>query len=180
MVVLLILGGVLAVLAYKGPEEVAEFVMRVLGKKEAARRATLVASAQLALDGMRLELEEQHKIRTFIGQTRRTNSDQAIRVKQGRSDTADSWHLEGIDRAVDLYPIDPATGDPDFNAKLPDSVWLIVHQVAAKWGFNVPFRDLATGRRKFLKSGSWDGGHLEYREGLTFAVAKAAAGGAVG
>ena len=176
---LLALGGLVALLLYKGPGELAatveEFVMRALGKGELAKRATLVPAAQLALDGMRLELEETHGIQTFIGQTRRMAEEQAINIAAGRSDTANSWHLAGVDRAVDLYLVDPKTGQPDLNARLPDAQWLTMHQVAAKWGFTIPFRDLTTGKRKLLKSGKWDGGHIEYREGLTWAAAAAAA-----
>lgn len=177
VLLLLALGALAAFLLYKGPDAVVEFVMRALGKAEAARRAQLVPSAQLALDGLRLELEERHGIRTFVGQTRRTSSEQKVLVAGGASDTEQSWHL--VDRAVDLYLVDPATGDPDLNAKLPDSMWLTMHQVANRWGWRVPFRDLTTGKRKYLKSGAWDGGHLEYREGLTFAQA-ATVGRAIG
>jgi hypothetical protein len=180
VLLLLALGAIIAWLLYKGPGVVATqvvaaasdaiaYVMRKLGKAEAARRETLIGAAKAALDGLREELERDHGIQTFIGQTRRTPAEQAIARAENKSDTDNTWHF--LDRAIDLYPIGP-DGKPDHNAKLPDSVWLQMHRTAAAWAFTVPFRDLATGKRKYLKNGNWDGGHIEYREGLTFAQAE--------
>lgn len=185
VLLLLAIGALVALLLYKGPDKVAatveEWVMRALGKSEAARRAQLLPSAQLALDGLRLQLEEAHGIQTFVGSTLRTTNEQSVLVKGGASDTEASWHLLG--RAVDLYVIDPATGQPDMKARTAQpsqgDLYLKLHQVAAEWGWHGIAYDLATGKKKYLKSGAWDGGHLEYREGMTFAQA-AAVGRSIG
>jgi len=169
VVFLLVIGAAIAVLLYKGPDAVVQFVMRALGKAEEARRQLLIPSARLALDGLRLELEEQHGIQTFVGSTLRTPSEQSVLVAGKASDTNQSWHLLG--RAVDLYPIDPATGKPDLDGRRGE-LYLQMHRVAPNWGWRgIAYADLATGKKKYLKSGVWDGGHLEFPEGMTWAQA---------
>jgi len=171
--ILLAVGAVVAVLLYRGPvavDEAIAFVMRALGKKEAANRAALVPEAREALDQLRSVLEERHGIDTLIGQTKRTVADQAGAQAVGRSDTADSWHLLG--RAVDLYVYGP-DGKPDMDGRHTDR-YLTMHREAAALGWRGIAFDLATGKKKYLSSGKWDGGHLEYRGGLTFAAARTA------
>lgn len=178
VVVALILGAIAALLLWQGPERLADavdaieaFVMRALGKKEAANRLELVPEARDSLDVVREELARVHGIDTLIGQTFRTPQQQAVRVATGASDTEQSWHL--IRRAVDLYPIDPATGQWDADGRTWDTLFRTMHDVAASHGWRgIAFAGPGgQGARKFLRSGKWDGGHLEYRGGLTWAEA---------
>jgi hypothetical protein len=182
VVVALILGAVAALLLWQGPERVADaidaleaIVMRALGKKEAANRLELLPQVRDALDAVRAELAAEG-IETFIGSTYRTVEQQAAAVANRASDTEQSWHR--LRRAVDLYPIDPETGFWDGEGRTWDTLFRRMHDVAAAHGF----RGIAfvgpggQGARKFLSSGRWDGGHLEYREGLTWAAAAEAQG----
>jgi hypothetical protein len=183
VVIALVLGALAALLLWRGSTEVAllaetvaGFVMRALGKDEQARRLQLLPNVRLALDGLRLELEEVHHIKTYVGSTLRTPKEQAAAVAASASDTQQSWHL--LARAVDMYVIDPDTGLPDRAGKRTD-LYLQMHRSAVGWGFRGIAFDLATGAKKYLKSGKWDGGHLEFPEGMTWAQA-AAVGGAIG
>lgn len=113
-------------------------------------------------------------IQLFTGSTRRSEAEQQANVEKGVSSTSISWHLVG--RAVDAYPIDPATGKPDLNGRRGD-LFRIMHQQWARLGGrglaylpypNGPVRQLTNnqGRRY------WDGGHLEFHG--PFATAAAA------
>jgi hypothetical protein len=179
---LLALGAVVALLLHKGADSVGAavvgFVMRALGKAEDARRQLLIPAARDALDALRRDLEENHGVKTFVGSTLRTATEQAVLVKGKASDTNQSWHLLG--RAVDLYPINPDTGKPDLDGRRGE-LFLKMHQVAVGHGWRgIAYSDLETGRRKYLKNGNWDGGHLEFPEGMTWAQAQARAGKAIG
>ena len=98
-------------------------------------------------------------VRTFIGTTRRTTAKQAEAQAAERSATPRSWHLIG--RAVDLYVIDPATGQPDTKAKRLD-LYRILWEEAKKLGaivFTKPIR-LPSGKRVF------DAAHVYWTDGL--------------
>ncbi len=114
-------------------------------------------------------------IETTVGSTLR--SDEQQDALGGASATQDSWHELG--RGLDLYPHGP-DGKADRDGKYVDRFYLM-HQEAAKLGFRgIAFNDLTPGAKPVkriitTRSGkkTWDGGHLEYREGMTFAQAEA-------
>lgn len=169
-VVLLVVGAVIAWLLYVGPESAVETLMRALPESEAKRRAQLQPAARAALDALREDLSKNHGIETYVGQTARTKAQQATALSEDKSDTENSWHLLLL--AVDLYPIDPATGQPDKAGKLWNTLFRKMHEVAPRHGWKGIAFD-AQGKRKYLKSGTWDGGHLQYTSGQTYAAAKA-------
>lgn len=106
-------------------------------------------------------------LETFVGQTDRTQDEQLINVQNGASDTLDSWHL--LRRAIDLYVY--RKGQKWDAGSVAD--YKIMHDEAAKLGFTgIAFN--ADGTKKYLKSGKWDGGHLQYTDKMTFAQAKKA------
>jgi hypothetical protein len=106
-------------------------------------------------------------LKTLVGQTKRTPDEQLINVQNGASDTLDSWHLLG--RAIDLYVY--RTGQKWDTGSVAD--YKIMHDEAAKLGFTgIAFN--SDGTKKYLKSGKWDGGHLQYMDKMTFAQAKKA------
>jgi hypothetical protein len=75
---------------------------------------------------------------------------------------------------VDLYPIDPETGQPDLNGKRTE-LFRIMHERAELHGWRgIAFN--ADGTKRYLNTSKgrvWDGGHLEFPEGLTWAQAEA-------
>jgi hypothetical protein len=147
--------------------------VRALSKSELAKRANLLPEVRAALDALRSVLSLEG-IETFVGSTRRTPDEQKIKMEQGSSTTENSWHLLG--RAVDLYPIDPETGEYDGDARTWDTLFRRMHELAPRFGFRgLAFN--ADGGRRYLtrKDGSkfWDGPHLEFSGGMTFAKAKA-------
>lgn len=118
-----------------------------------------------ALAELRRRLDAEG-IRTFVGQTLRSIEYQRTLVGKA-SDTLDSWHLLG--RAVDLYPYNPDTGQPDLPGKRID-LFRRMHDVAKTLGFEgIAFN--ADGSLRRLKSGAVDLGHLQFRDGMTFAQA---------
>ena len=114
-----------------------------------------------------LELQRRLRargVRTFIGTTRRTTTEQAEALATGRSTTPRSWHLIG--RAVDLYVIDPATGQPDTMAQRLD-LYKILWEEAKRLGavvFTKPIR-LKSGKKLF------DAAHVYWTDGLTWKAA---------
>jgi hypothetical protein len=159
-IIIVLLGGGAAVLA-----------IRELGKSEAARRLTLIPAARAALDDLIEDLAKLG-VQVFVGSTRRTPTEQSVAVSSGASSTQQSWHL--LDRAVDLYPIDPETGQPDLNGKRTE-LFRIMHERAELHGWRgIAFN--ADGTKRYLNTSKgrvWDGGHLEFPEGLTWAQAEA-------
>jgi hypothetical protein len=103
-------------------------------------------------------------ISLYTGSTRRTPAEQQKALDSGNSATSISWHMTG--RAVDAYPIDPATGQPDLKAKRPD-LFRIMHQVWASLGGQglayLPYPDGPNRIITGAKGRIWDGGHLEWR-----------------
>lgn len=158
--VLLLAGGAVAV--------------RKLGLSEESRRQQLLPTVRTQLDALRAELSKMG-IETFVGSTYRSSAQQdEIFEESGTSSTRDSWHE--LRRAVDLKPIDPKTGKPDDAGKTWDTLFRTMHEVAKRRGWRgIAFN--ADGSKKLITNSAgkkvWDGGHLEWRDGLTFAQAEA-------
>jgi hypothetical protein len=151
-------------------------VAKTGSSSEQARAQQLIPAAQVALRDLQERLETVHGIRTYVGSTRRRQAEQDANVAKGVSATKNSWHLLG--RGVDLYPYDPTTGKPDLPGKQIE-LFRTMHLEAAKFGW----RGLAfnqDGSRRYItttKGKVWDGGHLEFPEGMTFAQASHQKGG---
>jgi hypothetical protein len=139
---------------------------------EKIRLSGLIPSVQNAVAMLRSELDSIG-IRTFVGSTLRSPEDTAKNIAEGKASATlkHSWHELG--RAIDLYPYDPETGRPDLDGKRTD-LFLEMHVRAPKYGF----RGLAfdpSGNKRFLNTTRgkvWDGGHLEFPEGLTWEQAQ--------
>lgn len=166
--VLLLVGLVVLLLLVGGGAVVA---VRALSKSEAEREERLLPQVQAALERTRQDLAAEG-IETWVGSTKRTDAEQAAKVAAGVSTTSNSWHLLG--RAVDLYPVLPGTNQPDLKGEHVDR-FRRMHAVAAQHGFRgLAFN--ADGSKRYItgsKGKIWDGPHLEYPEGMTFAQAKA-------
>ncbi len=122
-------------------------------------------------------------IKMFTGSTVRSAAAQAAAVASGHSANSVSWHESG--RAIDAYPIDPATGKPDLAGKRLD-LFRQYHKAAVGFGFrSLAFTgDPLTGPKRTIqgtKGPIWDGGHIEYRGSFTSPVAalEAAKAGAI-
>lgn len=143
---------------------------------ETASINALIPPAAAALRNLRDALA-QAGINTRVGSTRRTTAEQAAALASGHSSTTHSWHLLG--RAVDLYPFDPLTGQLDLAGK-NTGLYRKMHQIAAMGGWEgLAFN--ADGSRRLLINGAgqkyWDGGHLQFTQGMTFAQAQASDAG---
>jgi len=131
-----------------------------------ARIAKLLPQVQEALyatiDGLQSQGIDVH-----VGETLRTESQQQSIVQGGASATNRSWHRLG--RAIDVYPINPDTGEPDLAGKRTD-LFIALHKEAMSHGFtNISFN--ADWTKRFIttnKGKIWDGGHIQYTEGLTW------------
>lgn len=129
---------------------------------------------------MRLEPDTRHRVETLIarlrargveihiGSTRRTETEQAQLVADGKSANTISWHNSG--RAADLYPMIPGTSKPDFDVTRPD-LYRIMHQEwAALGGSGIAYSPYPNGPNRLIttyKDGKakkvWDGGHVEFK-----------------
>lgn len=136
---------------------------------EAKRMSMLLPQVQSALQATINDLAGQG-IKVFIGQTRRTAEQEAANKAKGASATMHSWHLLG--RAADVYVIDPETGEPDLNGRNFE-LFKRMHQTAANYGFsNISFYADWTKRLITTSKGKiWDGGHMQFTEGKTWAEA---------
>ncbi len=150
------------------------YVIRAIVNKltlltQAQRLAALRPEAREALINVRSDLMAQG-IPTYVGSTHREAPEQAKKVAAGLSATNHSWHL--LDLAVDLYPLLPS-GKPDLNGTNIE-LFRKMHAVAAKHGFSgLAFNSDGSIRRiTTMKNGveqkTWDGAHLEYRNGMTW------------
>ena len=87
-----------------------------------------------------------------------------------------------LGRAVDLYPIDPATGKWDRNVNRLD-LYQAMHAAAKSLGWRGLAFEADGVTKKYLTNSKgkkiWDGGHLEWREPHATIVAAVAAEGAV-
>jgi hypothetical protein len=137
--------------------------------KETARLDALEPSVGSRVRQLRANLLLKG-IRTTVGQTVRSDEEQE-NLPDTATATNDSWHE--VARAIDLYPHRPGQawdkGDwADYVAMYTEAAKLGARQI----GMN------ADGTKRFItnRAGTktWDGGHLEFRDGLTYAQAKAA------
>lgn len=121
-------------------------------------------------------------VRVKVGQTLRTSAQEKAAIDAGRSAVkSHSWHEIG--RAVDLYPIDPATGSADLNGSNVE-LFRQMHDAAAALGLRgLAFNDDGSKRYIVNSAGKkiWDGGHLEWRQPYgSIAEAVSAEGAAYG
>lgn len=141
-----------------------------LTKSESKRMAELLPHVQRALQYTINDLASQG-IKILVGQTLRTSDQTAANVKSGSSATTKSWHE--LRRAVDCYVIDPDTDTPDMNGKRVD-LYKKMHQTAKKYGFtNIAFYSDWSKRLITTSKGKiWDGGHMQFTDGMTWDNAK--------
>ncbi len=99
-----------------------------------------------------------------VGRTLGTAADTARNREKGTTAIAEgshSWHE--IARALDVYPVDPATGVADRNG-VNNDLFIEMHQTAAQFGFrNIAYDEMW--QRKYINTSKgkvWDGGHLEF------------------
>jgi hypothetical protein len=123
-------------------------------------------------------------IRVRVGQTLRTAAQEKANIAAGLSsaDLVHSWHELG--RAVDLYPYDPDTGEPDMKGKRVD-LFQQMHSIAKAQGWRgIAFQADGVTKRLIKNSKGkliWDGGHIENRGSYaSMAQAWAAEGPAIG
>lgn len=111
-------------------------------------------------------------IKTIVGSTRRTDAEQAALVAKGSSATQNSWHELG--RAVDLYPVGEAGGIArDSEVALYRAM---VDEAKKVGGESLAFN--ADGSKRLISTSAgkiWDAGHLQFRDGMTWAQAAKAA-----
>lgn len=97
-----------------------------------------------------------------VGQVGRTGEEQAAALAAGRSAASLSQHERGL--AVDLYPLDPATGRPDLAGK-NTALYRRMHAVAAGLGWRgLAFNPDGSVRYLTARDGRrfWDGAHLQW------------------
>lgn len=140
---------------------------------EKAKLDALLPQVRAAFERVRARLAARG-IKVLVGSTRRTDDQQAAIVAAGNSATSHSWHLLG--RAVDVYPYGP-DGKADLDGRHVE-LFRALHEEAAKEGFRgLAFN--ADGSKRYIngtKGPVWDGGHIEFPEGMTWAAAAKAAG----
>lgn len=99
-----------------------------------------------------------------VGQTLRTSAQEKIQIDAGRTSATQthSWHQIG--RAVDLYVIDPTTGDVCYKGQRPDLALQLARFAEARGFRQLGFN--ADGSPRYIngkKGPIWDVGHIEYR-----------------
>lgn len=120
-------------------------------------------------------------LRVFVGQTLRTAAQEKSNVDAGKTAAGlvYSWHELG--RAVDLYPVDPDTGKPDYAGRRVD-LFIQMHAAAKLLGWRgIAFEPDGVTKKTITNSKGkpvWDGGHLEWRSPHATIVAAVAAEGA--
>ena len=136
------------------------------------RLSGLLPHVRAAFEALENDLLNNHHIRLHVGSTVRNETEQSKLVNSGNSATNHSWHL--LRRAIDTYPIVEASGKPDINGTHLE-LYKTLHNVAPKYGFRgLAFNPDGTKRYITGKKGKvWDGGHLEYPDGMTWAQAAA-------
>lgn len=146
---------------------------RVMGITASAREKMLEAETLRRYLELKGVLRSKYGIELHTGSTRRSPEQQQGLVAGGQSGASISWHMTG--RAVDAYPIDPATKQPDLKARRPD-LFRIMHREWAKLGGQgLAYSPYPEGPNRLIttvKGKIWDGGHLEYHG--RFATAAAA------
>lgn len=153
----------------------------LLTTSEESRLADLEAGTQAAARALIQALHEDG-LEVHVGQTLRTTAQERAQIDAGHSAVkTHSWHELG--RALDLYPINPDTGSPDFDGIRID-LFVRMHDAAAAAGFHgLAFNPDGTKRLITTAAGKkiWDAGHLEWRAPYgTIAQAVAAEGAAFG
>lgn len=135
----------------------------------------LVPGVRTAVETIRARLAARG-IKTIVGSTRRTDTEQAALVAKGSSATNNSWHELG--RAIDLYPVGAAGGIAKESEV--DLYRAMVEEARKLGGESLAFNSDGTKRYITTSAGKvWDAGHLQFRDGMTFAQAQAAARKAV-
>jgi hypothetical protein len=117
-----------------------------------------------------------------VGQTLRTVAAEKADVAAGKSSKGQVYSWHNIGRAVDLYMVDPDTGETDYNGS-NDTLYQALASAATSLGFrSLAYND--DGSRHYLntvKGPVWDGGHIEYHgPNATLAQAISAEGAAYG
>lgn len=158
-------------------------VLTLLTSTEASRMEKLGPETQSKLSDLIFALAGAG-LKVYVGQTLRTAAQEKANVEGGKTAAGlkYSWHELG--RAVDLYPIDPATGRADLEGRRVD-LFQQMHATAKSMGWRgIAFLEDGVTKRTILNSKGhaiWDGGHLEDRGSYaTIAEAVAAEGAAYG
>jgi hypothetical protein len=161
-------------------DEIGDAVVELTSTDE-ARLAQLGPATQAAARELIAQLAQQG-IGVKVGQTLRTPAQEKAAIDAGRSAVkTHSWHEIG--RALDLYPIDPATGSADLDG-VNVELFRQMHEIAAAVGFRgIAFND--DGSKRYITNSAgkkiWDGGHLEWRSPYgSIAEAVASEGAAYG
>lgn len=161
-------GLVACVLLFGGGTAIVKAVKKARSRREETNLAGLQPSARRALEQLIARLEARG-VKVLVGSTLRDADEQAAILARGSSATSQSWHLLG--RAVDLYPIGP-DGVADLAGKHVE-LFRTMHAEAAALGWRgIAFNP--DGSKRFIttnKGKVWDGGHLELRDGMTWAAA---------
>ena len=110
-------------------------------------------------------------IAVHVGQTLRTNAQEQAAIASGHSGVkTNSWHESG--RAVDMYPVDPDSLQPDTNGT-NDALFIQMQQEAEAVGFHQIAYD-ENWNRKYITNAQgkkiWDGGHMEWHGGFASAT----------
>lgn len=153
-----------------------------LTTSDEARLEQLQADAQAQVRALIQDLANQG-ISVKVGQTLRSSAQEKAEIALGHSaaDLKISWHQLG--RAVDLYPIDPTTGQPDMQGKRDDLFQAMVAAARARGFRSLAYESDGVTRHYIqgTKGKIWDGGHLEWRAPYSsIAEAVAAEGAAYG
>lgn len=139
--------------------------LTLLTSSEADRMAKLEPTTREKL-GELIEALADAGLRVYVGQTLRTGAQEKANVDAGKTSAGlvYSWHELG--RAVDLYPVDPATGKPDYAGRRVD-LFQQMHAAAKLLGWRgIAFLEDGITKRTITNSKGkpvWDGGHLEWR-----------------
>jgi hypothetical protein len=147
-------------IAYAGNSVVDEFV--VLLTSEESRLSQLEPETQSMVRQLLQNLANQG-MQVHVGNSLRTQAQEKAAIESGHSAVkTHSWHELG--RAVDLYPIDPDTNQPDMNGS-NDALFVQMQQAAVALGFRQIAYDDNWNRRYITTSAGkklWDGGHIEW------------------
>lgn len=141
----------------------------ILTSSEESRLSQLEPETEQKVRELLQQLQNQG-ITVHVGQTLRSPAQEKAAIDSGHSGVkSHSWHESG--RAVDLYPIDPDTLQPDLNGKR-DDLFMAMQQAAVAMGFHQIAYD-ANWNRKYITNAQgkkiWDGGHVEWQGGFASA-----------
>ncbi len=144
-------------------DKVADAIVNLTTSDE-TRLSELQADTQANARLLIQELANQG-IAVKVGSTLRTSAAEKAAIAAGRSsaDLKISWHQIG--RALDLYPIDPNTGQWDKKGAR-DDLFQQMHAIARSLGWRgIAYEADGTTRHyiQTVNGPTWDGGHLEWR-----------------